>query len=125
MIRLVIYLVISIGLLVLLFNLPETPNVKKDEVDDSVQLVKLPENESKNISDEFAFEIEIDSMNHYLQNSDTLTIDELTEKILVQKKKEPKLFLKLTVHPRSKSEILMKVMEFAKREKINIGITKN
>lgn len=126
LLRLIIYLVVSISLIFLLLNTPTETNPKKDEkkLDDSVQLIELSkEHESPDRKDEFF--VEIDSTNVYIHERDTLKPNELLSEIRVQKQKRPKLILLITVHPRSTSELLMNVIEFAKREKIKIGITKN
>jgi biopolymer transport protein ExbD len=128
LLRLIIYLVVSIGLIILLLNTPTVyvTNPKKEikKVYDSVQIIELPKkHESSKIKDEFSFQI--DSSNSFIHKSDTLKLDELLSAISEQKQKRPKLILLITVHPRSKSELLMSVIEFAKREKIKIGITKN
>ena len=126
LLRLIIYLVVSIGLIILLLNTPTVTNPKKDikKVDDSVQTIELlNEHQSSNLKDEFS--IEIDSSNVFIHERDTLKLYELLSEIGLQKQKRPKLILLITVNPRSKSELLMSVIEFAKREKIKIGITKN
>jgi hypothetical protein len=123
LIRLIIYLVISIGLIVLLLNSPTESVPNKKKIKSSFQPIELPFEQKFDSTDKF--EIEIDSLNEYIYLNDTLRLDELLKEIVVQKEKRPKLFLKITVHPRSKSELLMNVVDFAKREKIKIGITKN
>jgi hypothetical protein len=123
LIRLIIYLVISIGLIVLLLNTPTESVPNKKKVKSTFQPIELPFEQKVDSTEKF--EIEIDSLNEYIYLNDTLKLDELLSEIVVQKEKRPKLFLKITVHPRSKSVLLMNVIEFAKREKIKISITKN
>lgn len=130
LLRLIIYLVVSIALIILLVNTPteEAPKKEKKEKnvkeDDSFQMIELPD-EEKPLDPKDEFFITLDSANIYIHEKDTLNLDELLSEIRVQKEKRPKLILLITVHPRSKSELLMNVVEFAKREKIKIGITKN
>lgn len=130
LVRLIIYLVISIGLIILLVNTPTETAPKKEKKeknvkgDDSVQMIELPDEEQP-LDKKDEFFITLDSANIYIHEKDTLNLDELLSEIRVQKEKRPKLILLITVHPRSKSELLMNVIEFAKREKIKIGITKN
>lgn len=125
MIRLIIYLVISIGLIILLVNSPTETTLKKEKKieNDSIRVIKLPkEQEPLNQKNEYL--IKIDSTNVYIHDRDTLKLDELLSDIGLQKQKRPKLILLISVHSRSKSDLLMKVIEFAKREKIKIGIIK-
>ena len=60
LLRLIIYLVVSIGLIILLLNTPTVTNPKKDikKVDYSVQTIELlNEHQSSNLKDEFSIEI--------------------------------------------------------------------
>ncbi len=131
-VRLIIYLVISIGLIVLLFNIPRSkPENKeadsvsnKNKLDTSSIDVQLTDNDSL-ISESDAFEIGIDSLGNYQTSTSTVNWNELKTEISVQKKIRPKLYLKINVNSHSNSEVLMNLIEFASKEKIKISITKN
>lgn len=150
LIRLVIYLVISIALIVLLVNIPNRESnlsikKRKDKEGNStfespgyilgdfvfVQKsssteipLSLPSNDSL-VKSLDAFEIQIDSLGQYHTTVFNLTLNELFNEIRVQKKIRPKLYLKINVNSHSNSEVLMNLIEFASKEKIKIGITKN
>lgn len=123
LIRLIIYLVISLGLLIFLFNIPTESVPKKQEKNSSVQEIEVTEKEKLGTED--AFEIQIDSLNQYIHSNKVIELDELSNEIIVQKDKRPKLFLKINVHPHSKSNLLMELIEFARKEKLKVGIIKD
>ena len=130
--RLIIYLVVSIGLIIFILNIPKeksestktNSSAKKKDMITPAEIIELPSNDSL-LDNLDAFEITIDSAGSYFTSLTDLTWNELCNEIRVQKKIRPKLFLKISVDGKSKSEVLIKLMEFALKEKIKIGITKN
>lgn len=132
MTRLIIYLVVFIGLIIFIFTIPEEKNdgdssPKKDMISEA-EMIELPSNDSL-LKDGYPFEIRIDSLGTYHTSVTDVSWNELCNEIRVQKKVHPKLYLKISVDIKSKSEVLIKLMEFALKEKIpiaiGIGITKN
>ncbi len=145
LIRLLIYLIVSIAVVILLYNIPkgntENKSTKKlpDKTNDSIdnthlligdylfvrkspgKNIQLPSNDS--IAEELVnYEIRIDSSGKYIVDEQTISKNELEKAIRVQIENDVKLIFEITVHPKSKSEVLLDLIELAKQNGIKVKL---
>jgi biopolymer transport protein ExbD len=120
-IRLIIYLVISVSLIVLLWYLPSEKDQKTSTHKKETTEVKSPENNTKAIP---FLTVQIDSAGNYKINDTIILWDELEERLVVQvkKKKNSKLFIEVDVHPKSNAEKTIDLVKLSEKLKIKIRI---
>lgn len=120
-IRLVIYLVISIALIVLLWNLPSGKDQKTIENNNETVEIKLPE---KNTEISPFLTVQIDSLGNYRINDTIILLNELEERLVVQvkKNKDSKLFMEVDVHPKSNAAKFIDLVKLSEKLKIKIRI---
>jgi biopolymer transport protein ExbD len=84
-------------------------------------IIKLPPNDS--IVEELQnYEILIDSSGKYIVDEQPISKNELENDIRVQIEKDVKLILEITVHPKSKSEVLLDLIDLAKQNGIKVKL---
>lgn len=120
-IRLIIYLVISVSLIVLLWYLPSEKDQKTSNHKKETTEVKSPENNTEAIP---FLTVQIDSAGNYKINDTIILWDELEERLVVQvkKKKNSKLFIEVDVHPKSNAEKTIDLVKLSEKLKIKIRI---
>ncbi len=123
LIRLVVYLVITISLIIFLRVISKTPQTiqKKEKVLEEGIPVDLPK-KTENYKPESRLNIDIDSTNTIYLNSQEVTWNELVDSITVQQERKPKLSILLCVNKKAKSENMLKVLDLAKEKKMKVGI---
>lgn len=157
LIRLVVYLVVSISLIVLLWNINKNkPTQSKNDfssitIDSTLEKnllvgdflfvskasysgklpitagsfpINLPPNNEDIIPNEHIY-ISIDSNNVFYLNDSKIIWNELVDSIVVQHEKKPKLSILISVHKKANSELVLKIMNLAKKKKIKVGIRTN
>lgn len=127
LIRLVIYLIVALLLIVLLWVMSKNSEPKQKEekkVEEGIPVDLPSDNES--LKQGPHLDIEIDSNNVYYLKDLMIEWNELVDSITVQQEKEPKLSILLSVHYKTKSGEVARVLEIAKEKNMRVGIsTKN
>lgn len=118
MIRLIIYLIISLGLIALLYTVSLNSKQVNKKIPTSSSVVELPLTDKS----ESNIKIQIDSLGNYLLNNEILTINELNDTLIVQTEKDAKLILEINVHPSCKSEHLLEIINLAQKMNFKIAI---
>lgn len=140
LIRLLIYLIVSIAVIILLYNIPKgnSKKISSNKTNDSIDTnnligdylfvqksseknIRLPLNDSlteKTVN----YEIIIDSSGKYTIDEHFISKNELEKTIRVQIENDVKLIFEITVHPKSKSEVLLDLIELAKQNGIKVKL---